>query len=120
MRDWRRYVDIPSSDPVVLYQDLLFALQAERQVNNGSPSLHASGLHQLALQQGQTVCHIGAGSGYYTAIIAASSAMMAVSSLSNSTRRWQSKPLNLSEYRNVEVIHGNGLEWPQQQQMRST
>ena len=54
------YRDMPSTDPAVLYQDVLVALQEERQVNNGSPSLHALGLHWLAPQPGEAACHIGA------------------------------------------------------------
>jgi protein-L-isoaspartate(D-aspartate) O-methyltransferase len=115
MRDWKRYVEVPSSDPVVLYQDLLFALQADRQVNNGSPSLHAGALHRLALRKGETVCHIGAGSGYYTAIIAEivgeTGRVMAVefdAELARQARR------NLERYANVEVVHGDGLEWPRE------
>lgn len=115
MRDWKRYVEVPSGDPVVLYQDLLFALQADRQVNNGSPSLHAGALHRLKLRKGETVCHIGAGSGYYTAIIAEivgeTGRVVAVefdAELAGHARR------NLERYANVEVINGNGLEWPRE------
>jgi protein-L-isoaspartate(D-aspartate) O-methyltransferase len=41
------YVALPSNDPVYAYQDVLFALQQERGVNNGSPSLHARMMHAL-------------------------------------------------------------------------
>lgn len=115
MRDWKRYMEVPSDDPVVLYQDLLFALQADRQVNNGSPSLHAGALHRLKLRKGETVCHIGAGSGYYTAIIAEivgkTGRVVAVefdAELAQQARR------NLERYENVEVVNGNGLEWPRE------
>ncbi|MGH9417978.1 MAG: protein-L-isoaspartate O-methyltransferase family protein [Terriglobales bacterium] len=39
-------------------------------INNGQPSLHALSLAALAPQPGERVAHIGAGSGYYTAILA--------------------------------------------------
>ena len=42
----------------------------ERGVNNGSPSLHAGWLHALSLRDGERVAHVGAGTGYYTAILA--------------------------------------------------
>jgi protein-L-isoaspartate(D-aspartate) O-methyltransferase len=63
------YRDLPSDDPVPLYQDVLLALAADRGVNNGSPSLHAKWLHAADLKEGDTVAHLGAGAGYYTAII---------------------------------------------------
>jgi protein-L-isoaspartate(D-aspartate) O-methyltransferase len=56
-------------DPSLVYQDALFALDPARGVNNGSPALHALMLHRLGVRPGQTVAHIGAGSGYYTAIL---------------------------------------------------
>ena len=51
-----------------LYEDVLVALDPARGVNNGSPSLHALMLHRLQVRPGQRVCHIGAGTGYYSAI----------------------------------------------------
>ena len=48
----------------------MIALVPERGVNNGSPSLHAKMLHDLAAEPGQQVAHIGAGAGYYTAMLA--------------------------------------------------
>jgi protein-L-isoaspartate(D-aspartate) O-methyltransferase len=64
------YEVLKSDDPAVVYQDVLFALAPERGVNNGSPSLHARWLGAAALKPGERVAHLGAGSGYYTAIIA--------------------------------------------------
>ena len=69
-RQSRGYETVLSHDPAVLYQDALFALLSRRGVNNGSPSLHARWLHALSLREGERVAHIGAGSGYYTAIMA--------------------------------------------------
>ena len=61
---------LPRNDPVAVYQDVVIALQPERGVNNGSPSLHARMLHDLATAPGQHVGHIGTGGGYYTAMLA--------------------------------------------------
>jgi protein-L-isoaspartate(D-aspartate) O-methyltransferase len=61
---------LSDNDPVAVYQDVVIALQPGRGVNNGSPSLHAKMLHDLAVEPGQQVAHIGAGAGYYTAILA--------------------------------------------------
>ena len=58
------------SDPIRLYDDVLVAIDERRGINNGQPSLHAQSIDALALKEGETVVHIGAGAGYYTAILA--------------------------------------------------
>jgi protein-L-isoaspartate(D-aspartate) O-methyltransferase len=63
------YVETPDADPIYLYQDVLIALAAGRGINNGEPSLHARCLAALDVQPGETVLHIGAGAGYYTALL---------------------------------------------------
>lgn len=67
---WKQQLTLPQNDPVDIYQDVVIALAPERGVNNGSPSLHAKMLHDLAAEPGQHVAHIGAGAGYYTAMLA--------------------------------------------------
>jgi len=64
-----RYVETPSADPIHLYQDVLISLDAQKRINNGEPSLHAGWLGMIAPQSGEAVTHIGAGTGYYTAIL---------------------------------------------------
>ncbi len=64
------YLQTPDDDPAYLYHDWLVALDAARGINIGEPALHARCLDALALQEGETVLHIGAGAGYYTAILA--------------------------------------------------
>ena len=59
-----------SDDPADLYQDVLIALSAAKGLNNGQPSLHAFCLKALAPQKGERAIHVGAGTGYYTAIMA--------------------------------------------------
>lgn len=60
----------PDDDPAFLYQDVLVELDAEQGINIGEPSLHSHGLDPLAPQPRETVLQVGAGSGYYTAILA--------------------------------------------------
>jgi protein-L-isoaspartate(D-aspartate) O-methyltransferase len=59
-----------SDDPARLYEDVLIAIDAKRGINNGQPSLHAQCIDALNLSAGETVLQIGAGAGYYTAILA--------------------------------------------------
>ena len=60
-----------SDDPRLLYQDVLVSLAADRGINNGQPSLHARCLAACSPAPGEAVVHVGAGTGYYTAILAA-------------------------------------------------
>lgn len=59
-----------TSDPAKLYADVLVVLDRARGINNGQPSLHAAWMIAVAPAPGETVVQIGAGSGYYTAILA--------------------------------------------------
>lgn len=61
-------ISIPTDDPSFVYQDVVIRLKGN--VNNGQPSLHAMCLSALKIQPGETAIHIGAGHGYYTAIVA--------------------------------------------------
>ena len=59
-----------TSDPESLYQDQLIALDRAKGINNGQPSLHALCIASLRLTKRDRVLHVGAGTGYYTAILA--------------------------------------------------
>jgi protein-L-isoaspartate(D-aspartate) O-methyltransferase len=63
------YVTTPSDNPALLYQDAAVAIDYDRQINNGQPVLHAICLAALDPKQGETAVHIGAGTGYYTALL---------------------------------------------------
>tara|TARA_R110002020_G_scaffold39677_7_gene117647 strand:- start:1429 stop:2316 length:888 start_codon:yes stop_codon:yes gene_type:complete len=70
VRGWGHDQAPLTSDPSDIYADVLVTLDAGKGLNNGSPSLHAAGLHALAPRPGETAVHIGAGTGYYSAILA--------------------------------------------------
>ena len=65
------YIPTISDDPRLLYQDILVGLATDRGINNGQPSLHANCLDACSPVEGECVVHVGAGTGYYTAILAA-------------------------------------------------
>jgi protein-L-isoaspartate O-methyltransferase len=95
--------------PRHLYQDVLIGLVPERFINNGLPSLHARCLAACNPQNGDTVLHIGAGTGYYSAILAelvgAGGKVIAYeieTELAERARR------NLSHLPNVQVIGASG------------
>jgi protein-L-isoaspartate(D-aspartate) O-methyltransferase len=64
-----RYFETPSADPAYLYQNALVALDPDKGINNGEPFLHAGWIGAVAPKPGEMICHIGAGTGYYTAIL---------------------------------------------------
>src|ERR1051325_661952 len=63
------YVQTPSADSRYLYQNNLIALDAEKGINNGEPFLHARWIGAVAPKACETVTHIGAGTGYYSAVL---------------------------------------------------
>ena len=65
----RGYMPTPSRNPVYLYDDVVVAIIPDRHLNNGQPSLHAMLIASAAPKMGEHAVHIGAGVGYYTAIL---------------------------------------------------
>jgi len=59
-----------SDDPRELYDDVLVGLDVNLGINNGQPSLHTRCLAACDPQPGETALHVGAGTGYYSAILA--------------------------------------------------
>jgi protein-L-isoaspartate(D-aspartate) O-methyltransferase len=64
------YWTTEDADPRHLYHDVLIAIDEERRLNNGQPSLWARMYDQLELSRGDHAVHVGAGTGYYSAILA--------------------------------------------------
>ena len=64
------YWTTEDADPRHLYHDVLIAIDEERRLNNGQPSLWARMYDHLELSRGAHVVHVGAGTGYYSAILA--------------------------------------------------
>jgi len=57
------------NDPAMLYQDVLVQIKGEVAINNGQPSLHALCFAAMRVVPGEAAIHIGAGTGYYTAML---------------------------------------------------
>jgi protein-L-isoaspartate(D-aspartate) O-methyltransferase len=60
----------PDDRPHWLYHDVLVAIDPARALNNGLPSFWAHNLDHLDLSPGERVLQVGAGTGYYSALLA--------------------------------------------------
>jgi protein-L-isoaspartate(D-aspartate) O-methyltransferase len=107
------YIETPTEDPAFLYQDVVVAVAAERRINIGQPVLHAICLAALDLKEGESVVHIGAGTGYYTALLARltgpTGSVVAYEIEKDLAER---ATHNLSDYPNVTIRHRSGSEGP--------
>jgi protein-L-isoaspartate(D-aspartate) O-methyltransferase len=65
-----RDFDTPDADPRHVYHDVVVTIDPERRLNNGGPSLWARCFDDLDIRPGERVLHVGAGTGYYSAILA--------------------------------------------------
>ncbi len=108
-RFWEGYVPSPGADPVYLYTNGLVGIAPERHINNGEPSLHALLIARAAPKRGDHVVHVGAGVGYYTAILAElagpAGRVTAIEYEADLAERARGK---FAGRANVGVIHGDG------------
>ena len=70
LHDGDGYWSTPDANPHWLYHNVLVALDEKRRLNIGGPSLWAFHFDRIGVRQGERVLQLGAGSGYYTAILA--------------------------------------------------
>jgi protein-L-isoaspartate(D-aspartate) O-methyltransferase len=102
-----------TNDPADLYGDVLVVLAADKNINNGSPSLHALMLHRLGARVGDRVLHVGAGTGYYTAILASIVGPRGqVTAVEFDAALAEAARDNLRPWPQVTVVHGDGARFP--------
>ena len=70
LNSWDGYWTTPDNEPRWLYHNVLVALDETRRLNIGEPNLWAYHLDRIGISEGERVLQIGAGSGYFTAILA--------------------------------------------------
>jgi len=103
------YWQVPEDDPSAACHNVLFAIDAARELNNGHPEFWARLLDRLDIRAGDKVFHVGAGLGYYTAIMAelagADGAVVAVEIDPALAERARA---NLASRANVQVIAADG------------
>lgn len=104
------YTRTNDADPRHLSHNVLVAIDPGRWLNNGHPSFLAWLIEQLELKDGQSVCHVGAGTGYYSAILARmvgeAGRVIAIEVDKVLARRARR---TLRDYRQVEVVAGDGF-----------
>ncbi|MGH7090240.1 MAG: protein-L-isoaspartate O-methyltransferase family protein [Stellaceae bacterium] len=104
-----RYVMTPEADPIHLYINSVIGILPERKLNNGEPSLHAALIAAAAPQAGEHVVHVGAGVGYYTAILAElAGASGRVTAIEYDPGLAARAAANLASMSHVRVIAGDG------------
>ena len=64
------YATTPDASLEHIYHDVVVAIDPARQINNGQPSAHARWIDAASPRPGESVLHIGCGTGYYSAILA--------------------------------------------------
>lgn len=106
-------VETPSADPILLCQNVLVVLDRPKGINNGEPFLHAGWLGAVAPKSGEIVCQIGAGTGYYTALLA----MLVlpggrVNAFEFDDRLAAAARLNLAPFDGVSVVTGDATVLP--------
>jgi protein-L-isoaspartate(D-aspartate) O-methyltransferase len=105
------YVTVPADDPAFLYQDFAVALQPDQHINNGQPSLHVRCLSALKIKSGEKVVHVGAGTGYYTALLAALVGASGSVIAYEVDKQLSDKAIaNLKNYSNISVQNRSGVE----------
>jgi protein-L-isoaspartate(D-aspartate) O-methyltransferase len=105
--------ETPSADPTYIYQNVLVVLDADKGINNGEPMLHAMWIGKVEPKPGEAVTHIGAGTGYYTALLARlvepGGSVTAFEIEADLAARAKA---NLARYANVEIIQGDAVANP--------
>jgi protein-L-isoaspartate(D-aspartate) O-methyltransferase len=81
----------------------------KRNLNNGQPSLHAALIAAAAPQPGEHIVHVGAGVGYYTAIIAGLvGATGRVTAIEFDPGLAARATANFAQTPHVRAVHGDG------------
>jgi protein-L-isoaspartate(D-aspartate) O-methyltransferase len=110
---YQKYAVTPDADPAYLYQNVVVALDANKGINNGEPFLHGIWIGAVSPQAGDTVCHIGAGTGYYTAILSVLTLPGgAVHAFEIEQELTEKARDNLRPFEGVSVTHGDATQLP--------
>jgi protein-L-isoaspartate(D-aspartate) O-methyltransferase len=100
----------PDADPAHIYKNILVALDAAKRLNNGEPRFWAYLFQWLRPMAGERVIHVGAGTGYYTALLAhmvgPTGSVTGVEFEPDLAARARA---SLADQPNVEILAGDGM-----------
>jgi protein-L-isoaspartate(D-aspartate) O-methyltransferase len=100
----------PDADPAHIYRNVLVSLDADKRLNNGEPRFWAVLFEALKPEAGERVIHVGAGTGYYTALLAEmvgpKGQVTGIEYEPDLARRARA---NLAAWPNVELLAGDGM-----------
>jgi protein-L-isoaspartate(D-aspartate) O-methyltransferase len=103
------YRRTPDADPMCLYHDALVGLIPEKELNTGMPSFLTFLISLGRIAAGERAVHIGAGVGYYTAIIARLVGERgSVTAIEYEPELAARAEANLASYPQVTAVHGDG------------
>jgi len=99
----------PDDAPHWLYHDVLVTIDPARRLNNGLPSFWAHNLDHLDLQRGERVLQVGAGTGYYSALLGEIVGPRGrVTAVEHDEELAARARINVAPWRQVEVVAGDG------------
>jgi protein-L-isoaspartate(D-aspartate) O-methyltransferase len=99
----------PDADARHVYHNLSIAIDPERQLFNGGPGVVAPWIDALGLEPGTCALHVGCGTGYYTALMAACVGPAGrVLAIEVDTALAETARHNLETMANVRVANGDG------------
>jgi protein-L-isoaspartate(D-aspartate) O-methyltransferase len=103
------YRQTEDADPRRIYHNVAVVIDRERNLNNGHPGTLAAWMSALQIRPGERVFHLGAGLGYYSAILAemtgSSGQVIAIEVDPHLAARART---NLSPWANAELHSGDG------------
>ena len=107
-----KYRITENNDPIHLYHNVPIAIDIERDLPNGQPATIGAFIDNLDLRDGDSVLHIGCGTGYFSAVMAEIVGEKGqVTALEIEPDLAEQASHNLSYFSQVKVVHGDGASF---------
>jgi protein-L-isoaspartate(D-aspartate) O-methyltransferase len=105
------FMQTPDDSPVQVYVDSAVSIRSQKRLNSGQPSLYYRLLAETLVPEGSHVVHVGAGTGYYTAILAHLVGPTGrVTTIEYEADLAAEARINLQDLKQVEVIQGDATQ----------
>jgi protein-L-isoaspartate(D-aspartate) O-methyltransferase len=105
------FMTTPDASPVHVYADSAVSILHEKRLNNGQPSLYYRLLADALVPQGAHIVHVGAGTGYYSAILGQLTGRTGkVTAIEYEAALAARAQANLQHMPQVEVMHGDATQ----------